>query len=228
MNLAKKSWFWQGGGFQTISLVGVGQIFADNNGAHITLTLSGQSPIEGDCVILFGGHNYRAASIYGPGTAGYTQIAYHDPGVGVQFGVWYKFMGSSPDATVIGYSTAAAQDSAAYGAYILRGVSPTVVDQTTVVVDGGSGTVPDCGAIVTQTPGAWVLALCGYNAATPQSSLSGYSNFLSAGDTDTNSFAAASGTKVQTTPGSVDPPGFTSQIANNYIAMTVAIKPASL
>jgi uncharacterized protein YjiK len=209
-----------------ISLISGGAI-SDNttNGGNITLTFPAGVQ-EGDVVILYGGHPHRTPAALGPSTAGYTEIAAYTAAA-PNFGVWYKVMGSTPDTSVIGQGTGNAQDVTAYAAYILRGVSSVVLDQTSTTAGPTSNSQPNAPSITTQTAGAWVVALGGSQITdTTRGTLANYSNANGNTGNDTNDISVEGATRSIASPATEDPPIWpTTWTAGSVYAVTVALKP---
>ena len=194
------------------------------NGNNVTLTF----PVgvqQGDVVIVYGGHPFRSGAPLGPLTAGYTVIASHTAAA-PSFGAWYKVMGASPDANVVGRGTGNTADATAYGAYILRGVDPSIFDQTAVTVGPTTSTNPNPGSIITQTSGAWVLALAGSQVidASPGTPTN-YTNLNTKSGNDSNDITIAGVTREIASPASEDPPAYPTWSSGAWYAITIALKP---
>ena len=212
-----------------ISLVGTPQVAGAPNGTSPTLTFN-VTPQEGDYVFVFGGHT-EWPTVFGPTTAGYTPIESVIGGSQIEFGAWYKKMGSSPDTSVQCRGTSVTQHGCAYGAYVLRGVDPTTPLDVAATKAGVSSTgQPDCPSIDPVTPDCWILALMGCrNADASITGPSGYTNFLTAVGSDNVPFTIFGATKFHSgTHAAEDPPATTNWGEGaNWGAITVAVRPAA-
>ncbi len=211
-----------------ISIVGTPQQSGVTNGADVTLTFDG-TPQEGDYVVVFGGHPYRAATNLGPSTGGYTLIAKHDASAPM-FGAWYKKLGASPDATVVCYGSGDAADGTAYCCYVLRGVDPTTIEDVTSTVAGPTnGSNPNNASIDPTTNDCLILALAGSQVSDAAfSATGGYSNLISANGNDTNDISVGGATKQLSGHAAEDPAAFTSWTGGFWYAITVAVRPAAV
>ncbi|PIZ92421.1 MAG: hypothetical protein COX82_04850 [Candidatus Magasanikbacteria bacterium CG_4_10_14_0_2_um_filter_41_10] len=211
-----------------ITLISGGAISGNRqNGADVTLPFP-VGVMEGDVVIVYGGHPWRSGyPDAGVSTSGYTQIALNNtaaPG----FGAWYKVMGATPDTSVIGVGTGHGADGTAYAAYILRGVDPSIFDQTTVTAGPITSTNPNPPSIVTQTDGAWVLALAGSRIYdTSPGTISGYSNVNGNSGNDNVDISVHGATLEKTTHGTEDPAAWSTWSSGNWFTITIALKPYS-
>src|SRR3990167_5422020 len=170
-----------------IAIRGTNQAGSATNGGDVTLTFStgAGAPLEGDVVVVFGGHGVTVTTLAAPGT-GYTQIGIHTGSAPI-FGAWYKVMGPTPDLSVVCSGGGNGSDGVAYCCWVFSGVDATILDQTTTTAGPTTSTNPDCASITTQTANAWVLAMAG--SAVNDAAIvapSGYSN----GITDNGNDAA--------------------------------------
>ncbi len=210
-----------------ITLVGTGQIGTAVDGGDVTLTFDG-SPAENDMVLVYG----APALITAPSivTAGYTTILTFTGGAGHKAGiVARKFLGASPDATVVGEGGGDSRDAVLYGSYVFRGVDLTTpIDVTSVTAYGdGAGLTHDAPSITTVTDDAWVIALIlSLTASITGNPVSGYGNALTGSRADTFTIAGASCTKQVVTAGAENPPAWTSNGAT-WSAATIALRPAA-
>ncbi len=109
-----------------ITIVGTPQAATGGNGSDVTLTFDG-TPAEDDYVLLFGGsHDEDGTPAVGPSTAGYTEEALRqDSNEVFSEGLWGKFLGATPDTTVVGKGSGDTQELTAYFCWVLRGVDLT-------------------------------------------------------------------------------------------------------
>jgi len=201
---------------------------AASNGANVTITFDTITPpLEDDVVVVFGAHGTDVTTI-DLITSGYTLIDKHESTAPI-FGAWYKFMGSTPDLTVVIDGGGDAQDGVALACYVISGVDTTTpLDQTTVSVGPTTSTNPDCGSITTQTDDAWVFAMAGSDVRdTGPGTVSGYVTQLNANRNDTNDVTIAGARLEKTTFGAEDPPAWSSWSSSTWYAITAAFKPAS-
>ena len=215
-----------------ITIVGTAQIGTNGNGGDVTLTFD-VAPVEGDMVLVLGGHGNQnlGTGPIGPSTAGYTQRAlYHSNVIEVSNGVWTKFMGATPDATVVCQGSGVIEDGVVYASIVLRGVDPTtpldaVIVETSELV-GGISTDVDLDAITTVTDGAWVIGGWNHRSTGLFSGPTGYSNFVFDTVVDTNRLSGALATIEVATAGVEDPPVFSGNRSDPWYGYTVAIRPA--
>lgn len=235
-----------------ITIVGTLQINRSANGSNITLTFD-VTPQADDLVILFGGTAKRTGTLFGPAATspGYTELHSHTgttDGSSPSMGVWAKFQGrtlldddgnvlldadgntltEAIDTSVTGRGTGNAADVGAYGAWVLRGVDPAILDATITTAGETTSTNPNAPSIATNTAGAWVLAmaLSGVNDGTP-GTVSGYSNQGNASATDTNPLSVAGATKEVASPSTEDPAAWGTWSSGTWYAITVALKPGA-
>lgn len=174
-----------------------------------------------------------------PTDAGYTNIsslyANGSSTYDNSLGVYYKFMGASPDTSVTPTNTGFSPKAALAAVYVYRGVDTVTPLDVAVVTHTvtSAGTSIDASAITPVTPGARVLALAAasINAGTPTlGTIAGYSNQYEVdsygGTNSVDIFAFAD--KLWSGSGSEDPPAWTaSGSMNNYNAVTIALRPAA-
>jgi hypothetical protein len=206
-------------------ITGGTQAAGTNNGTDVSLTLP--TLLEGDCVIVFGGHNVASGQSVIP--SGYTPL--YDSGDAnptPHFGVSYKFMGATPDTTVTCPGNGVGADGTAYGCYCLRRVDAAVIDQTVVPTGPTTGVNPDLGQIVTQTAGAYVLALVldhlNGTGDTTITNPTGYTEQRTARGADTNDATVCGALKSVPSPTTENPAAFTGWTAGTWRGLTVAVK----
>jgi hypothetical protein len=209
-----------------ITIVGTAQAGANLNGNDVTLTFDG-TPAEGDLVVLVGGNgSFDGDEPIGPSTSGYTQQGLHQR---PQFasGVWTKFLGVSPDASVVCQGGGDNRDAGSYACVVLRGVDATPLDAT-IVETGESTAVPiNYSGVTTVTDGAWVIVGGSQQKqAVAGAAPTGYSNLAAAGANDTNAHGSAIGTKEIATAGAEDPGDWTWNAGDAWYGFTIAIRPA--
>jgi hypothetical protein len=207
-----------------ITLVGTGQIAALSGGGDITLTFN-VAPKQGDMVLAFG--TYQGTG--GTGTAsfvtsGYTtrfsQFSGNARGI-----VATKFMGGTPDATVT-LNVDQTSGSRCFGCYVFENVHADVLDAAVTEATGNS-TNPDAPSITTATAGALVVPIAfshsGDNAVTAPS---GYGNAINIGISAFRDTSLAAAMLAAGPPGAVNPPSWTNWTAEEWRALTLALKPA--
>jgi hypothetical protein len=210
-----------------ITIVGTAQADSALNGNDVTLTFDG-TPAEDDLVVLVGGNgNNDADEPVGPSTAGYTQQGLHQR-AGFATGVWTKFLGASPDASVVCQGGGDNRDAVTYACVVLRGVDATTPLDATIVETGESTADPiNYSGITTVTDGAWVIVGGSQQKqAVAGAAPTGYSNLGSAGRNDTNAHGSAIATKEIATAGAEDPGDWTWNAGDAWYGFTIAIRPA--
>ena len=210
-----------------LPLRGTAKSCTATNGGDPTLTFDtgGGAPLEGDVVILFGGHGVTSATPAGPITAGYTAI--HVDANAPDRGAWYKVMAPTPDLTVQGEGGGNGSDAVAYGAFVLDGslIDPAIFDQTSVETTEGTR-VPNAAPITTQTNGAWVIAI-GFNSVvdTSRGVPSGYTTIIGASANDAADISIDAAYIEKATAGAEDPPAWSTWASGTAYEITLAIKP---
>jgi len=208
-----------------IAVRGTPQIGAATNGGNVTLTFStgAGAPLEGDVVVVFGGHGVNVTTLAAPGS-GYTQIGIHT-GTAPIFGAWYKVMAATPDLSVVCSGGGHVDDGVAYCCWVFSGVDSVVLDQTTVTAGPTTSTNPDCASITTQTANAWVLAMAG--SAVNDAAItgpSGYSNHITNNGNDVADLTAAGATLAVVSPAATNPPSWTGWASGAWYGITAALK----
>jgi hypothetical protein len=119
----------------------VGEAVAGSiNGADVTIVLP-TTMVEGDMVVVTGGAPRGVSSI---SSVGWTTVMQNLNGT-LKIGVYYKFMGATPDTTVVCDGSGNAADAAAYVAMVFRGVDPNDIfgaNTTVIAASTGSVTTP--------------------------------------------------------------------------------------
>lgn len=210
------------------------------SGANVTLTLPA-GMAENDMVLLVGGHALAHSATpadppttNGPSTGGYTAIVNSHTQNGafdsITLGSWRKFMGATPDTSVVGLGDTLAADGTVYHAIVLRGVDLTTpVDATAAMVRPGGTSPPDCPSITVVTVGAWVFAIggCAVNDATVTAP-TGYTGLAWSSVVDTNLCGLGFAYKEATATGAEDPGAYADVGAlTSPGGFTIAIRPAS-
>jgi hypothetical protein len=199
---------------ESISLIGTPQVGIAANGGDVTLTFDG-SPAENDYVLVAGGHGSGAATLDNPGS-GYTR-----------WGVWYKKLGATPDASVVCDGGGNTNDGVVYMSWVLRGVHPNVFEDVPYTLASGSSTNPNCASITPVTVGAWVFALAASanNDGSVSTPLGGYTNFITDNAVESAPITAAGARSAPWSSGAEDPPEFRTWVTGDWSALTLAVKP---
>jgi hypothetical protein len=169
-------------------------------------------------------------------TAAYSNIFADATGNDASLKTTYKFMGATPDTSVV---IPAATSRGASVIHVLRGVNTTTpLDVTPTTASGVNtgGAHPDAPAITPTTAGAWIYVVGAIASATPTAALT------NAGDlsTATNHFkgvlttstvgSIAAGLKEDWSSGAFNPSAFTGDTTAStgaWAAATVALRPAA-
>jgi hypothetical protein len=209
---------------ESISLIGTPQVGIAANGGDVTLTFDG-SPAENDYVLVAGGHGSGAATLDNPGS-GYTRIWWTD-GAAAEWGVWYKKLGATPDASVVCDGGGNTNDGVVYMSWVLRGVHPNVFEDVPYTLASGSSTNPNCASITPVTVGAWVFALAASanNDGSVSTPLGGYTNFITDNAVESAPITAAGARSAPWSSGAEDPPEFRTWVTGDWSALTLAVKP---
>lgn len=216
-----------------ISIVGTAQGGSSLNGGDVTLTFD-VALQQNDVVILWGGHSHAAAGdvtpAVGPSTTGYTAIKVFDDPTNAEpsFGVWYKVMGATPDATVVGQGNGAGTDSTAYGCVSLRGQDLTTLQDAVATFAGPtSSTNPNGPAITTVTDNAWIITTAGSQMNdVSRGSVSGYTILAGGTANDTRAFSTDAAYLVKSPPNADDPAAWSTWNTGVWYTVTIAIRPA--
>jgi hypothetical protein len=219
---------WRGVWLMAITLVAGGAVSGTAiNGLNATITLP--TLAENDVVFVAGAHP-RKESDAGMSTAGYTEIAdvsHPTATPSSRLSVNYKVMGPSPDATAVVLGSGNNADGTVGAALCLRGVDPFYILDAVVTTATGTTTNPDPPAIVTATPGAWVLAFA--SSLTLDAAITAptsYINLATNTANDSNDQTIAGCTREIASPGSENPASYTLWTTGSvWIAITVAVRP---
>lgn len=223
-----------------IELVGTPQAGAAVSSGDVTLTFDG-IPSEDDLSILIGGNRgTEEVSDVGPNpdfSPGYTQGALERTSV-LSTGVWYKFMGATPDTNVVGLGSSGNEPekkATAYVSIMLRGVALTSPIVAIIGTGGVSGENPDWASVTTVNNGAWVIAGAGAAGSDDEvGELPNYDNSTQAAIQDTQSMGAGLATTITDPKGTEDPPAWvgptpsTTWTVAHYVAFTIEIRPSTV
>jgi hypothetical protein len=215
-----------------ISLVGTPQGGSNTNGGNVTLTFD-VAPQQGDVVYVFGCHSDRSpTNVSGPSTSGYTEIKRVTAASSIDFSVFRKVMGVSPDSNVVCKGSTNSSDACSYGCYVLRGVDNSTPEDVAATSAGPTiGGQPNCPSIDPVTVDCWILALMGnrINDATITAPTGYANNNVTSTGNDTVDTSIYGGTKFHSgTHAAEDPPATTNWAEGNaWGAVTVAVRPAA-
>lgn len=199
----------------------------------------GTKPIKGDFVVLSyvtGSTTNRDMSAY---VAGSNFTVHQDLiAVGATYdtnlGVYYKFMGDTPDTsiTLIG-GTSSTSDAGAVAVHVWRNVDPvTPLDATSTTATSTTSAAADPAAITPVTAGAYVLVIgAGAHAsgtqyfASPEDAVTA---FFTNGANDTNDATIGVGVYREWVSGSYNPLAFrfsSATTTGSSAAVTMALRP---
>lgn len=209
----------------TISIIGAAQSAAAIDGGNVTLTFN-VAPVQDDIVIVVGGHFTRAATNYGPSTAGYNLVVLAQP-TNASLGLWWKAMGASPDSTVVCQGSGNAADACAYACIVLRGVDK-VTPINNVAPSGSAGsTNPDPASLTPSFKDDLILAaaLSIVNDTTPGTQTN-YTQQATAAATDTNAATVALSSRQLAAISAEDPPAWSTWSTGAWTALTISVRTA--
>jgi hypothetical protein len=196
----------------------VGSATATNSGS---LSLPGGMQ-EGDLVFVCFSSDNNDGDFENRNPTGYT-IVFENTSTTPWFGLYYKFMGASPDASVTIPDISA--DNEAAIAYVFRGVNQS--SPLDAAVEFAESTVgdPDCPSITTVSTDA-VVAAFGFldDDSATVSALTGYNNTVFAAGSNSTSMVAW---KTVASPGAENPPAFVTTGDDAWGAVSVALRPAA-
>ena len=210
------------------------------NGLSVTFPLP-DSLQEDDVVVLVGGIGRDTTATdgthVGTSTAGYTTLDFvSDDPSNIHMGVWYKRMGATPDTQVVGLGSGTAQDGAAYGVYVLRGIdTTTAVDAAPVRTGPVTDADPDSPSITTATDSALVISHYLTDSSNSWGSHDtggpeppGYSIPVWADQVETFSAKLGAAIRLKETIGAENPDAFdrSSTTVGDWYATTTAWRPA--
>lgn len=197
------------------------------DGNNVTLTLpTGMQ--RGDVVYVFFG--ISAALGGGTSSSGWTQLGATTDSTSshTRAQAFRKVMGAVPDTEIVLTASANASNSAAAVGFALRGVDNEHPEDATTVITIGTSTTPDSASITTVTDKSWVLSFfsSGRVLDSAVTAPSGYSNQVDIAADDNNDVTVGGATKETTTAGAEDPPSWTGVLNANWVAASVAVRPA--
>lgn len=214
-----------------ITLVGTASASTIND-TNVTVTLPVGTTTD-DVVyaaFCFGDPTDRDVGIV---TSGYTELAdlFANDNRDINFAVYRKVMGGTPDTTVEFDTPTATGNIAAAGAVVvLRGVDTTTPeDATTTTATGIDGSQVDPPSITTATNGAWVIAAAGWTNLAVPTAPSGYSNLIEDSGDDAQDANIMMATKEIATAGAENPGVFGNTVGagtDAWCAVTIAVKPS--
>jgi hypothetical protein len=197
----------------------VGSATATNSGS---LSLPGGMQ-EGDIVFVCFSADNNDGDFENRNPTGYT-IVFENSSTTPWFGIYYKFMSASPDASVTIPDISGTENESAI-AYVFRGVNqPSPLDTSVVFAEAGTGD-PNCPSITTVSTDA-VVAAFGFldDDSATVSALTGYNNTVFAAGSNSTSMVAW---KTVASPGAEDPPVFVTTGDDAWGAVSVALTPTS-
>lgn len=230
-----------------ISFVG-SKIATGLSGANVAVALNslnnaagGTSAAQADdfCVLIYtiASNQDRAMSVSEAGWTEQTELFRDTGGSDLNFAVYTKRMGATPDTTVTCVGDAFSESGVAAAVIVFRGVDATTPLDVALATATGTTGKPDPPAATPSTAGAWIV-VCGGAAANDTTALgnpgdlsSGTNHFASAKAVDTKVGYAAMGFKSDWTSGSFDPLAFTgggtSAVDHGWGAATLVLRPSS-
>lgn len=224
-----------------ISFVGSAENSA-TDGGNVTVDISGISMAENDLVIVAYSEGDAADTDYDMATvtAGYTQVAdlFSNDGADTNLGVFYKFMGGTPDSSVEVDGHGGTNTAVAAVVMVFRGVDTTTpMDVAATTATGGDTFNANPPSINHNNPsGLWVVI-----AGASAHSLGGATTYTFPTNYTTNAIDRASddgrdttvGMGYRTDPGDPEDPGVMTHSgvdsANfSWAATTMALRPAAV
>jgi hypothetical protein len=220
-----------------IQYVGHGTAVTDGNtDTVVSLTaLTGglaSSPSEGDLVVVYVGKTLQSDADMSLDTAGYTEVAdlYANDTRDANLGVYYKFMGSTPDTEVRFSSVGAAAEN--MHVRVFRGVDQTTpMDVTRTTATGLNSSDVNPPSITPVTAGAWIV-VGGAGAEVNDSSVTpptGVSDALNTTNNATWPGLMVTAIKTDWSSGAFDAGAWTNITANanaSWAACSIALRPA--
>ncbi|MCP4080561.1 MAG: hypothetical protein GY743_09965 [Planctomycetaceae bacterium] len=220
-----------GGGAGGITFVGSTSYESAIGSGSVNVSLPG-TPLENDIVlvacacdrIIVEGSDGGIAT-----AADYTRIGAmggHVPG----WHYGYKIMGNTPDITVEILENASKKQATCV--MVFRGVDTTTpLDGVTPAETTGSTNLPDGGSVTPNTDGAEVVVVGGLDdqKETSPSAPTGYSNLVSLATTDAAANANVTtmmASKNVETVAVEDPSAFTGSQSDDWVAVTISLRPA--
>ena len=209
----------------TIEYVG-GKSGSATNGGDVSLDLTAltggidTAARTGDLVLAWGNVSNGGGQI---NTAGYTPID-SDGFVPIE----RKFMGATPDTSVVGEGGGGSSNSSAYGVMVFRGVDQTTPLDATPTLATANSTNPNPPSITPATDGAAVVALAGSGVFdTSISAPTNYTNLVTAAGNDSLDSTIGGAWRANRSAGVAENPGpFGSWSSGPWRATTIALRPA--
>lgn len=216
--------------------------------SNITVTLTGLSgglasnPVEGDFVIVVFGTGSTVDRTFSTSSTGWTKLVeiYSNDDIDTNLAVFYKFMGSTPDTSMI-LTGGSGSTADSYGVIVhaWRSVDQTTpMDVTQTTATGLNSRQPNPPAITPTTAGAVILAtgVSGYNASVSSGGNFTTTNLTNSVTTNnsgsTNDVSIGIGAFTTWTSGAYDPAawtgGGTSQTTDSWSSITMALRPATI
>lgn len=224
----------------------VGSAFGGGaNGGNATADLSGLSMQENDLVLAFGGSQRGPgqddiafvtsdyAELFDQETAAYQGSDFLDTVCG------YKFMGTSPDSSVVINGSGDSLTAAGLAVMVFRGVDTTTpIDVTTPARNTNTGSTiqPDSPAITPVTANAALIAMgatagaLGISPSDEPTPPSGYGGLVFGYGNDSLDCGIGMAWKTLATPAEDDPAawaGFETSVSSGVVGATVALRPAA-
>lgn len=148
---------------------------------------------------------------------------------------WYKFMGASPDSSVVVNGVSGAAFGTIGGAHAFRGVDPNDPFDVAAVASQATGTSrPNPASVMPLTQGAWPVVIGAGSAAAgavftaPIALSTGTNHFRSLNHAETNDIALGIGFKTDWASGAFDCPEFGGgnvNAANSSAALAFVLRP---
>lgn len=194
------------------------------NGADRTITLPTLS--AGDLVLAWGGFTNATPT---PGLSAPTDFTTIVDQVSGNHRAWfgYKIMGGTPDATLTCTGSGDVADGVSYNAFCFTGADTGTPMDNTPVVLAGSGINPDASAITVVTDQAWVVVMVsGSSIDTAGIAITNYTYVAGVAGNDNTDATASGYYRGPLGTGSENPGAATGWTMGDFVAVTVAIRPA--
>lgn len=197
------------------------------SGANITLALADTA--TDDIIVTWGGFAGGTATVPGVlGPTGFTSVWTVDSAA-VDTKIEWLRAGATPPTSVLLAGSGDAADSGAYGAYVLRGVTPTGDPLNVPIRTSIASGAIQSPSIITLTADAAVLAL-GINDVFDSSpgTVTNFASNVFASANDTDDATAAGAASIIAVAGTVSPAAWTTWGDGAYNTATLALTPASV
>ncbi len=210
---------------------GGGQLGSATSGNNVAITPS-PAPLENQYLVLMGGHSHEGGNLAGPNEAGYTTVfveTFLDGDTdGMEWGLWYKLMGGTPDTVVTGLGSGNSRHATVYVALVLSGVDLVTFLDVAHVLDT-TPTNLDPPSITPITPGA--LIIIGSSDFDDTNQVTGhplYTNVLDATVTESVRYQFGIASRLLAVAAAEDPAPFNINGTPNLPqAVTIAVRPAT-